>query len=715
MKMYLRSFCGVIFLFSMLSAVAQRDQLEVQITQPSELTYIRLICDRYHVLSGQQYTIKIQNLTDRTLHVKAQLVAVLVCGNEVSTKFDIVLKPGETKGGSDFLGDITGMTGIVFKENCTSPEVSKDEKGNDQYNRIKSLSLRGYSAKIEKSEEEKEQEREKAKQERNAKEEAKKKEKQQAEQAAAEKAERANAEADYKQQKKEQAERATQETKQRAIENNAIMSSVGMGIFQIWDLFQSKGNNHEYENICSHFSVDMGLNLTNMPLVLNESTSYSDKVGKVYKTESKTTSDNPVYTNVVLGLNYYPLLSNKLSVGFHSRVATGPSFEAIAGGGGTSQIGTSTLIYTAHGYDLIFNGGTDIQIGRFLASLDFTRKKWEYSTSSDFFDSYTGDGSFSFATGSSQSKTVRYGAGFRLLKHENKMNIDLMILLDNLDYYNNQGSIFKSPIIFRASLWNHAIGKINAEFSPSYPVAGVPLNSINTLFKPHFSVDLLLNITRFTPHEISFSYENIAQCNERRGELVGYVDYSSLKFSALDNRVTGIGINLKSKKVLNSPKRENYIDFQMAAGGSMIATQNEFNDNEIVQILHFSPDIRFTKKIVPALYLGIITGLNSLSIRNTIPFYDANVIFDSQHYFLQGSFGATLGLMYSKKKTLILNYYFRPSIIGKGSQKVLELEMAYRHVYFNFSYLKMPDYNVGYVYERNMSIIKLGIGCRMPW
>lgn len=71
--------------------------------------------------------------------------------------------------------------------------------------------------------------------------------------------------------------------------------------------------------------------------------------------------------------------------------------------------------------------------------------------------------------------------------------------------------------------------------------------------------------------------------------------------------------------------------------------------------------------------------------------------------------------MYSRKKSIVLNYYFRPSLIGKNSGEQIELELAYKAIYLNASYIKMPPYNAGYVHERNFSMVNLGIGCRMPW
>lgn len=524
-----------------------------------------------------------------------------------------------------------------------------------------------------------------------------------------------SAETIYMEQKTAEHKAADKQYKQNAAEANAAMVSAAAGIFKIWDLFQSEGKNHEYSDISSHFAVDIGLNIANMPLALNTTSNLKNNLGVTTHTDYTTAPESPIYTNLLVGLSYFPILSNKLSVGFHSKIMVGPSFEAIIGGGSVSQIGSSSVNYSASGFDLVSQSGAELHIGRLITSLDYIIKKWNYTTSSDSYDYSTGLGYTSYSDGSSKSSTFRYGVGVKFLKFERKTNFDLMVMLDNLSYYNNTGSIFNSPLVFKARLWDQSFGKATFEFAPSYPVAGIPLYSKDASYKSNFSLSLALNITRFKPHAIHFNFDEIVQSNERRGELIGYVDYSFLETPAFSNNVSAIGLNLKYKKVINSPEKENYIDFQMAGNGTMASTQNEYEEFETIRILNFSPDFRFTKKIIPDLYVGLIAGLASTSIRNTIPYYDARVKFDSQHYFLQGSVGATIGLMYSRKKALILNYYYRPSIIGKGSSQQIELELAYKVLYLNCSYIKLPPYNAGYIFGRNFNMFKFGIGCRMPW
>lgn len=519
----------------------------------------------------------------------------------------------------------------------------------------------------------------------------------------------------YSQTKQREHSQAKKRYEENAAQTHATMATIGTGIFQIWDLFQNDGNNHKYTDVCSHFAIDLGLNIISMPLALNSTTNFKDNVGIVYSTLTETSPKNPVYTNLLVGVDYYPILSNKLSVGFHSRFMGGPNIAAIAGGGATGQTGSTSSNYSASGLDFIFNTGAEIQIGHLLTAIDIIKKKWKYTESNDLFDPVLGFGSTSYADGSSFSTTLRYELGVRLFKLEKGTNLDIVVMLDNLSYFSHQGNILNLPPVFKARLWGQSTGKINLEFSPSYPVAGIPLYEKKLTSKPYFSVDLVLNITRFKLHNIEFNYDEITQSNERRGELIGYVDYNSLTSKVLTKNISGLGFSLKYKKVINSPKSENYIDFQMSGNGTLASFQNEYNEYENMRLLNFSPDFRFTKKIIPNLYIGVITGINSLSVRNSVPYYDALVKFDGQRYFLQASFGGTIGIIYSRKKSIILNYYYRPCIIGKGEERQMELEIAFKALYVNLSYIKLPNYKSGYIFDRNFNVIKAGLGYRMPW
>ena len=143
-------------IFNSIFSLAQRPTIELRVTQPSPNLNIRLLYDKYNLVEGQNYTIIIQNLSNKNIHVKGQLVALLLCGNEVSTRFDEVIKPYEKVGGESFFSDmgLSGLTGIVRIKDCQNPETVLDEVGHKEHNRIKTLQLRSYNSVIEKTDEE---------------------------------------------------------------------------------------------------------------------------------------------------------------------------------------------------------------------------------------------------------------------------------------------------------------------------------------------------------------------------------------------------------------------------------------------------------------------------------------------------------------------------------------------------------------------------------
>ena len=153
-KSRIKFLCFVIVLLQSITSFAQREAVELEVTQPSPLANIRLLYDKYNLIAGQSYTIIVQNLSNKNLHIKGQLVAVLVCGNEVSTTFDEVIKPSEKRGGEAFLSDGTGMTGIVTTKDCEKFEIVLNDKGKEEHNRIRTIKLINYSSVAEKTEEE---------------------------------------------------------------------------------------------------------------------------------------------------------------------------------------------------------------------------------------------------------------------------------------------------------------------------------------------------------------------------------------------------------------------------------------------------------------------------------------------------------------------------------------------------------------------------------
>jgi hypothetical protein len=362
-------------------------------------------------------------------------------------------------------------------------------------------------------------------------------------------------------------------------------------------------------------------------------------------------------------------------------------------------------------------------LGPVLTKFDFISRNWQYRRTHDFYYYNSGTGTTIFENGSAYATAVRLALGLRLIPLTNGNNVDIMVALEQPNYYNNPQSMLHAPLVYILQYWPHSVGKINIEFSPKYPVAGVPLYSNEQLFKPYFSINLLLNISRFKLYDIDFNYEESSENNYgsrriisgRRGEISGYLGFSKIKNTFSGMTIPATGLQLKYKKVIHTGNRQNYIDFQMNSTSIFSSAVNEFNDAELTRILNFSPDLRFTKRINRTWYFGAILGLNSLTIRNSIPYYNASFRFDSQNYFLSGSIGGSVGILYSKKKAIAFNYYYMPSLTGKGSQELTELELSFKAIYVNLSLLKIPEFKVGYINNKHYNAISIGCGVRMNW
>ncbi len=227
-----------IFCMQVFFSFAQRGGVELTIAQPSPNLNIRLLHDKYYLISGQQYTIIVQNLSGKNMHIKGQLVAVLVCGNEVSTRFDEVLKPYEKKGGD--IDDGSGMTGSVNKDDCHNPEIVLSDKGIEEHNLIRTLQLRSYSSIIEKTEEEKVEEQ---KQKQQAVEQKQQQEKQQQQQQVAAQQQQQQAASNRQQQQREYQNKMNALQQQLAAKQQAnaeIANTFSQGLNEIADMIAKK-------------------------------------------------------------------------------------------------------------------------------------------------------------------------------------------------------------------------------------------------------------------------------------------------------------------------------------------------------------------------------------------------------------------------------------------------------------------------------------------
>lgn len=487
------------------------------------------------------------------------------------------------------------------------------------------------------------------------------------------------------------------------------------GIFHIADLLSDHGG--KYPGISSLLSISAGIDVSLLPTYLN-----SVKVNNVNNVDSSTSASNIAYLNACIGFNYYPIISKKLSINFHGGAKFGipPAIiPQLVGLGGIAD-STSTFTESTVGYFSELSGGAEIQIGPLLSSIDYISRNWNYSDVQNYEDN-SSNSLTTIVTGSAHTSTIRYGIGLRFSNRNDKngnglMVWDLMALFDNSNYYPSNGNVFSLPVTYRLK-FTYDFFTANLEFAPNYPVASIALKPTNNN-SSYVSVSTTFSLNMYHKYDIPFSYKNKYFSNERQGEILGYADYLSItdKSTRLPGFM-GLGLNLKYKKVIHRTNNQNSFDFQCSTGGIMTTYQNEYRENEEMRVLNISPDVRYTYKLNDKFYVGSITGLSSMTIRNIIPNLQSDVLWDSQHYFLQGSLGVTAGLMYSRKATACLNYYFRPTLIGTGTSagQVIELELAFKSWYFNLGYASYPDYLVGYVVKRDISTLNYGVGFRMPW
>ena len=81
--------------------------------------YISPGCHEYSLTGGQGFSVYIKNDGISTANVTGLLVAKTVCGNDVTTRFNVTLDPGQVSNGSDFnASGNNGQTSVVTPTDC---------------------------------------------------------------------------------------------------------------------------------------------------------------------------------------------------------------------------------------------------------------------------------------------------------------------------------------------------------------------------------------------------------------------------------------------------------------------------------------------------------------------------------------------------------------------------------------------------------------------
>jgi peroxiredoxin len=114
-------------------------------TQPSP--YLNIQLGRHHgsILGNQAYVATVTNVSQSNIEVTGSVVAYLICGNQVSSQFDVTLKPGETEGGgSAVLLNDEGLGGNAITTDCEGTKIYPDPTNQPTLyyiNRIKSVGI----------------------------------------------------------------------------------------------------------------------------------------------------------------------------------------------------------------------------------------------------------------------------------------------------------------------------------------------------------------------------------------------------------------------------------------------------------------------------------------------------------------------------------------------------------------------------------------------
>jgi hypothetical protein len=110
--------------------------------QPHEDIHITLAKHHHSTLASQDYTVKIRNLTGKTLEISGTLKANLTNGGSKKQDFQVTIKPQMSRGGSSFITDTDGLSGAVFKEDCEGEKIQDpDDPKRSVINRIRTLTV----------------------------------------------------------------------------------------------------------------------------------------------------------------------------------------------------------------------------------------------------------------------------------------------------------------------------------------------------------------------------------------------------------------------------------------------------------------------------------------------------------------------------------------------------------------------------------------------
>ena len=102
--------------------------------------YMNTGCHEYSLTGGQGFNVYLKNTGIQSVNVTGTVVAKTVCGNDVTSQFNVNLAPGQISNGSDFSQNGNGQTSVVKPEDCRGIKYAKLPYSKF-INRIKSVSV----------------------------------------------------------------------------------------------------------------------------------------------------------------------------------------------------------------------------------------------------------------------------------------------------------------------------------------------------------------------------------------------------------------------------------------------------------------------------------------------------------------------------------------------------------------------------------------------
>ena len=127
MRKNYKALCSCLLLFIAIAGFAQQNSPWKTISnQTISGVYISPGCHEYSLTNGQGFSVYLKNTSLQTVNVTGILAAKTVCGNYVTSRFNVNLAPAQEANGSDFYNATsTGQTSVVSPTDCKGIRYAK--------------------------------------------------------------------------------------------------------------------------------------------------------------------------------------------------------------------------------------------------------------------------------------------------------------------------------------------------------------------------------------------------------------------------------------------------------------------------------------------------------------------------------------------------------------------------------------------------------------